>query len=140
MNIFGFLTIKSEISCLYSDSTVRQALEKMDSHKYSVIPMIDGEGKYAGTLSEGDLLRYIKNDCDFDINKGENVMIQDIERYRSYKALDINSSIEELLDLSMEQNFIPIVDDRNVFIGIVKRKTILNYFKTEMLTSLEKFK
>lgn len=140
MNIFGFLTIKSEISCLYSDSTVRQALEKMDSHKYSVIPMIDKDGKYAGTVSEGDLLRFIKNDCDFDINKGEDEIIEKIEKHRSYKALDISSSIEELLDLSMDQNFIPIVDDRNVFIGIVKRKTILNYFKKEMLSSLEKFK
>jgi len=102
--------------------------------------MIDNDGKYAGTLSEGDLLRYIKNDCDFDITKGEDITIQQIERYRSYKALDINSSIEELIDLSMDQNFIPIVDDRSVFIGIVKRKTILSYFKSEMLSSFEKFK
>lgn len=102
--------------------------------------MIDKDGKYAGTVSEGDLLRFIKNDCDFDINKGEDELIEKIEKHRSYKALDIGSSIEELLDLSMDQNFIPIVDDRNVFIGIVKRKTILNYFKKEMLSSLEKFK
>ena len=140
MNIFGFLTLKKEVSFLDSSSTVRQALEKMDNHKYSIIPIISKDGDYVGTLSEGDLLRFIKNDCDFNINKGEDTCILDIERYRSYKELDISSSIEELLTLSMDQNFIPIVDDRKKFIGIVKRKTLLEYFSNNIKESFQKFK
>lgn len=139
MNIFGFLTLKKEVSFLDSSSTVRQALEKMDNHKYSIIPIISKDGDYVGTLSEGDLLRFIKNDCDFNINKGEDTCILDIERYRSYKELDISSSIEELLTLSMDQNFIPIVDDRKKFIGIVKRKTLLEYFSNNIKESFQKF-
>lgn len=137
MNIFSFLTLKSEISYLYSDSTIRQALEKMDCHKYNVIPVITRDGDYVGTLSEGDLLRYIKNDCNFDIIKGENTRIDSIEKYRSYKKLSITSSGEDLLTLLKDQNFIPIVDDRNKFIGILKRKTILEYASNSILASLK---
>ncbi len=140
MNIFNFLTLKKEVSFLDSDSTIRQALEKMDNHKYNIIPLINKEGDYIGTLSDGDLLRYVKNKCNFNISIAENTKILDIDRYRSYKELDISSSIEELMRLSMDQNFIPIVDDRKKFIGIVKRKTLLEYYSKKFKNSIENIK
>ena len=36
--------------------------------------------------------------------------------------------IEELLMRAMNQNFIPVVDDRNLFIGIVTRKDVIKHF------------
>ena len=53
---YFFLKPKSNIAYIYDHYTLRQALEKMKYYGYSAIPMIDAEGKYAGTVSEGDLL------------------------------------------------------------------------------------
>lgn len=127
MNIFSFMVPKTMIKFLENDATVRQALEKMDFYKFSVVPLLDKQGKYLGTISEGDLLSYIKNDCYFELKKGEDVNVFSIPRYRSYQALNVNGTFEEMVSLSMEQNFIPLVDDRNTFIGIVPRKRILEY-------------
>ncbi len=127
MNIFDFFTPKALTYYLFDDSTIRQALEKFDKHKFSVIPLIDRQGKYITSVSEGDILRYIKNDAAFDIKKAEHIFVRDIEKYRSYQALDLRVSMERVIELALEQNFIPLVDDKNAYIGILKRKAILEY-------------
>ena len=137
MNIFPFMTLKADTKFLLDTFTLRQALEKMEFYRYSVIPLLDDSGRYIGTLSEGDLLRYIKKDLDFDLTKGEDVKIADITRYRSYKPLSLESTLEDLIELAMEQNFIPILDDRGVFMGIIRRRTILEYCKKELHDSLK---
>lgn len=132
MYILHFLTPKANTSFLEYDSTIRQALEKFDYHKYSVVPLIDEEGRYISTLSEGDLLRFIKNDNNFDISVAENKSIKEIKPYRPYKAISINSDIDEVIKLSLSQNFIPIIDDRGTYIGIIKRKDIIEYMMQNM--------
>ena len=99
MNIFSFMVPKTMTKFLESDATIRQALEKMDFYKFSVVPLLDKYGRYLGTISEGDLLSFIKNDCSFDLKKGEDIQVMNITRYRS----------------------------RDTFIGIVPRKRILEY-------------
>lgn len=126
MNIFEFLTPKANTFYLPSDSTIRQALEKFDTYKFSVVPLIDDNGAYVSTLSVGDILRYIKNNCNFDISMAENNRVDKLEKYRPYIALPISTPVEEIIKLSLEQNFVPIIDDRGMFIGIIKRKTIID--------------
>lgn len=133
MNIFNFLTPKSATFFLDYDSTLRQTLEKFDVHKFSVVPLIDEKGKYIATISEGDILRFIKNNCKFDIRVAESVKICDIEKHRPYVALPVDTPLDEVFKLSLDQNFVPIVDDRGVYIGIIKRKTIIDHlFNTEL--------
>lgn len=127
MNIFDFFTPKSLTFYLYEDSTIRQAIEKFDKHKFSVIPIIDKQGKYLTSISEGDILRYIKNDANFDIRRAEHTPVMDIDKYRAYRALDLSVPTSEILALALEQNFVPLVDDQNAYIGILKRKAILEY-------------
>lgn len=126
-SILNFLIPKQQTFYLEADSTIRQVLEKFDAHKFSVVPLIDENGVYVTTISEGDILRFIKNICNFNQSLAETVKIDNIEIYRPYKTLPITASMEEVINLSLEQNFIPLVDDRNVFIGIIKRKEVIKY-------------
>ena len=131
MNIFTILTPKIQTDFIKSDSTIRQALEIFDFHKFNVVPLVDEEGKYVSTLSEGDILRYIKNEAKFDLEKAENEKIFNIEKYRSYEAITIDSSFDDILQLAINQNFVPIVDDRGMYIGIIKRKDIIEKYIKE---------
>jgi CBS domain-containing protein len=126
-NLLQFITPKADVVFIFENMTVRQALEKMDYNKYSVVPVIDEQGLYLGTISEGDLLRFIKNENSFNISKAESIKINKIPTYRSYKASSINAPITDIFNLSISQNFVPLTDDRGVFIGIIKRATILNF-------------
>ena len=101
--------------------------EVLEFHGYSAIPLLDKEGKYIGTITEGDLLWYLK-DHDFpDIYQLEDISITDIERKRDNNAVNIQVSMEELFEKATNQNFVPVVDDNNVFIGIITRKDIILY-------------
>lgn len=56
VNILFFLTPKSDVAYIFEDETLRQTLEKMEHRKFSCIPLLSLDGKYKGTISEGDLL------------------------------------------------------------------------------------
>ncbi len=126
-NIFEYLVPKNSTSYLNQETTVRQALEKFDYHKFSVVPIISNDGDYIGSISEGDLLRFIKNVHNFNLKEGEKFTLKDISLYRSYKPLTVDATIEEIMVLSLDQNFIPVLDDRHKYIGIIKRRTIIQY-------------
>ena len=82
MNILFFLTPKSDVAYIYEDETLRQTVEKMEHRKFSCIPILNKEGKYTGTISEGDLLWGIKllNISSTDLKEMENVSIMAIPR------------------------------------------------------------
>lgn len=127
MNLFEYFTPKSETYYLDSDATIRQALEKFDYHKFSVLPLVDPDGKFVSTVSVGDILRYIKNKAGFDIGTAETELVINIDRYRPYSACTTDVPLDEVMRLALEQNFVPVVDDRGSYIGIIKRRAILNY-------------
>lgn len=127
MNIAFFLTPKNEVIYEYLDATMRQVIERMEHHGYTAVPLIDKEGKYMGTLTEGDLLWKLKNTPDLNFRNSENIRVKDIQRKRKHKSVSINSDVENLISLATSQNFVPVVDDEGIFIGIIKRSDIINY-------------
>jgi len=127
MNIAFFLTPKNQLVYEKPTSTMRQALERMEYHRYTSIPLINEKGNYVGTLTEGDLLWKLKNTPNLSFNDTNKILISDIPMHICNKAVLINSNIESLISLAKDQNFVPVVDDNNVFIGIIKRSDIITY-------------
>ena len=125
MNILFFLTPKSEVAYIYEDYTMRQVLEKMEYHRYSSIPIINKDGKYIGTITEGDLLWTLKNRFNLDLTVIEDIPITDVNRRKDNKPVYIDANIEDLISTSMNQNFVPVIDDKDTFIGIIKRRDII---------------
>ena len=117
MNILFFLTPKEDVAHVEETDTMRQVLEKMEHHGYTAIPLLSVEGKYIGTITEGDLLWFLKDRNFPDLKL----------RRRDNQAVKIDESMENLFDKVMNQNFVPVVDDKRVFIGIVTRKDVLAY-------------
>ncbi len=122
-NIAYFLIPKSNVAFLYEDFTIRQALEKMKFHGYSAIPVITREGKYICTVSEGDFLRYVLSE-EYEKNKGYSPLT-DILDNKKYPPVKITSTVDTLLERACNQNFIPVIDDADIFVGIVTRKAIM---------------
>ena len=142
MNIAFFITPKSNVTYLYDDYTVRQCLEKMRFHGYSAIPVINRQGHYVGTISEGDLLwRLIGGDKEdqhvIDLKGTEEIHISDVLRLDRTPPARITATDEELLAKAMDQNFIPVINDEDVFIGIVTRRTVMRYFADKLAAAEE---
>ncbi len=128
MNILFFLTPKSEVAYIYEDETLRQALEKMEYHKYAAVPVINKRGKYVGTITEGDMLWGIKNKFSLSLKEAERETIQAIDRRSDNHPVYADSKMEDLIGKALNQNFVPVVDDQKNFIGIITRKDIIRYF------------
>ena len=127
MNILRFIIPKSLVEYITDESTVRQALEKMRYHRYAAIPVIDREGKYIGTLRNDDILNYFIDRGGFDFRSAERAGVVNIISSSYVKPVYHNASMNELIERVKEHNFVPVVDDRGCFIGIILRRDILNY-------------
>ena len=133
MNIAYFLTPKQETAYLYDDYTIRQALEKMRAHGYTRIPVISRGGKYETVVGEGDFLWYmldLGNSAGISMHGAEELKLKNIlekESRRPYRPVRITAARDELVELAMNQNFVPVTDDDGTYIGIVTRRNILKY-------------
>lgn len=123
--MISLLTPKAQVAYLYDDYTVRQGLEKLRAHGYTAIPVLARDGSYVGTVSEGDFLWYILDRNDNSLRTQEKLPLKKVMRKTFNPAVSIRVTMEELLDRAMRQSFIPVVDDRGAFVGIVTRQTIM---------------
>ena len=59
MNIIKIMTPKALTVFLHTGDTVRQGLELLRQHGYTAIPVLNDQGEYLGSITEGDFLRHI---------------------------------------------------------------------------------
>ena len=126
-NILFFLTPKALCSFVYDDFTIRQALEKMESAGYAALPILTKNGEYRGTITEGDLLWALKNICYMDMRQAEARRIMEIARRKDNVPVRVTTSMQDLVSRASSQNYVPVVDDKDAFIGIVTRGAIIKY-------------
>ena len=132
MNLLFFLTPKATCCYLYADYTLRQAMERMEHSGYSALPILTREGTYCGTLTEGDLLWAMKNLCYMDMRQAEARRIMEISRRRDNVPVRETTSMQDLLERASTQNYVPVVDDKDAFIGIIPRRAIIKYCQQQL--------
>ncbi|MCD8018474.1 MAG: CBS domain-containing protein [Clostridiales bacterium] len=124
MNILFYLLPKNEVTYIEQDDLVARALRIIHKNGYQAVPVVDREGHYVGTVSEGDFLWDLIEDYHMDMEAMRKTRVSGIRKRWDYKAVSIDANMAELDEYIMNQNFVPVVDGRNVFIGIVTRKEI----------------
>lgn len=138
MNILFFLTPKTNVEYIYDDFSLRQTIEKMEHHKYTAIPVLNRRGNYVGTITEGDILRVLKDKYSLNLQDAEDFPIRQIPRRWHNNPVNINCNVEDLFLTAMRQNFVPVADDEGKFIGIITRKDILDYCFQNLKKSKDK--
>ncbi|AIQ53531.1 CBS domain-containing protein [Paenibacillus sp. FSL R7-0331] len=128
MEISAFLLPKDQVAFITSSMSMLEAIEQLEQHYYSAIPIIDHEGKYAGTLAEGDLLWKLKNTAGLGFANMHEVKVSDIQLHVHNESVYIKAQMEDMLTLAADQNFVPVVDGTGVFLGIIRRKDIIEYY------------
>ena len=130
MNIIEFIKPVGEVEFVYEDQTLLEALDKMEGPRFTSIPILKRDGGYAGTITEGDLLWFMRRKLDFQLKKADRVRVSDIPRHRDYEPVRLSANMDELIIKASNENFVPVLNENGKFVGIVTRKTILNYFFT----------
>lgn len=132
MNIASFLLPKAEVAFLRDDMTLRQGLEKLRRSGFTAVPVVDIEDRYVGVASEGDFLWNMIDEGEprdtVSLKAAEHRRVRDILQGGKVQAVCIDTAMEDLLERAEHQNFVPVIDDRSVFIGIITRSEIIRYF------------
>ena len=132
MNVAFFLVPKAEVAYVYEKDLLPQALERMKTSGYTAIPVLTEDNLYVGSVSEGDFLwHFLQKPGLPPLPEGDRTCVRDIMRPDRNPPVQITAGIPELLRRAEGQNFIPVVDDRNVFIGIVRRSEIIHYYTAD---------
>jgi len=73
----------------------------------------------------------MKNTGNLDFQHTNEVSLQDVPLHSSNEAIAVNSEIEAIVSTLLEQNFVPVVDDSGVFIGIIRRREVIQWLSEE---------
>ncbi|MDR0947255.1 MAG: CBS domain-containing protein [Ruminococcus sp.] len=123
---------KSDVAYLYNTENVADCIDKIKAHGYTAIPVITTDGMYVGAASNGDYLRFILEKNTLDPAVLSKTSVGDIIKSADYRPVKITAKIGELFERITEQNFVPVTDDRGVFIGIITRRDILKYLNEKL--------
>lgn len=130
MNISNFLTPKMYVVTLSGDMSVSEALERMRESGYTALPVLSADDRYLKTVNEGDLLWKIydlaeKGATKADFLRYRRTKLKDIPIRKVNPPVRIMTNVETLIGTVMNQNFVPVVDDRDYFVGIVTRRHVI---------------
>ena len=130
LSIVHLLTPKGVTVFLYDDDTVRNGMHTFQHYGYTSVPVINRHGGYMGCITEGDFLRYVmKNGT--DPAAMENTHIGDIMRPNFGWAVQMHASTQEVVDIALKENYVPVIDDRGILCGIITRKSVIEYLASE---------
>ncbi len=134
MNILFCLTPKNDVDIIYDDASLFKAMQVMEQRNYYELPLVSRQdGSFIGTISAGDILGCIKENFNLSLKDSADFPVRNVKRIRDYKAVKGNAAIEDIIEVILSQNFVPVVDDDNTFIGIVTRGDIIKYMHGKYL-------
>lgn len=127
MNIAKIMIPKVSTVFLHESDTVRQGLERFTLYGYTAVPVLNDQEQYIGSVTEGDFLRHLLAVHTTDWKEQEHHSIGSILRRDFCPALPIDASFSQMLDVTLNQNFVPIVDGRGMLCGILTRRRVIEY-------------
>ena len=119
-DIIAFRADKNQIIYVKPEDTLSTAFNRMNNSDISQLPILEEE-KLIGMITENDILHHCTN------NKGFEKKVSDCMQ-ENYVSLQINSSLDDLIELLKENNIAIILNDKK-FVGIITRIDLLAYLK-----------
>ncbi len=119
-DVIAFRADKNQIIYVNPDDTLATAFNRMNNSDISQLPVLKEE-KLIGMITETDILNHCRNQKGFEKSVSECMQ-------KNYKSLEINSSLDDLIELLKENN-IAIILNKEKFVGIITKIDLLAYLK-----------
>lgn len=135
INIAQIMMPKVMTVCICENDTVRQGMEVFQRYGYTAIPVVGEDGKYRGSVTEGDFWRHMCRIGTTDKKVQESYRIRDIIRPDFCEPLSIDADLQAVVDTALKQNFTPIIDGRGCLSGIITRQILIRYLANLVVES-----
>lgn len=125
MNALRLMLSKDKVTYLYAECPLQEAMTLFTESGYSAVPVIENNGAYIGTVCDKDFLKCYSSP---ELKKRmKRLTLRDIIVKDWIIPINVYTDVDDVLLLSMNQNFLPVVDDDEIFIGIITRKAIIQF-------------
>ena len=111
MNILFYLVPKEDVVFVHDDDTVADAMKTMEKYRFTSVPVLAEDGTYVGSITEGDILFGLRDLGALSVSRMEVILVRQLPRQRDNEPVNINCTMEQLIQTAMKQNFIPVIDD-----------------------------
>lgn len=126
VSIVGLMKPKNAVTYILKDDSIGMALDVFKKSGFATIPVVDSDDVYVGTVSEGDLLRYICYNGMANVNEDTVESIVNVKRNPAVSDIADSSAIVQGI---LSQNFLSMVDEAGHFIGIITRKDVIKFLR-----------
>lgn len=125
LNVLFFLTPKSDVIYIFDDYKITKVMDIMEETGYTALPIIDRQGHYVGTLTEGDILWTMRKNPELNLDCIGEIVVSNMQRKTEIEPVRGSADMIDLIKIALKQNYVPVVDDNNIFIGIITRQDII---------------
>jgi CBS domain-containing protein len=116
---------KDSIVTVHPDWTLERALLRLTRSGYSSVPVINSENQVEGLISKTLILDFM--------SENQNINYNDLPLFQVHQAMNKNymgiwenTPLSFALELMIDRSYVPIIDQKNMFVGILTRQAVLS--------------
>lgn len=119
-----FLVPADNVATVLYSHPLEHALLVLSKVGYAKIPVLDSEDHLVGLISLANIVDKMMGLTGFDMNQIEGLTVADVMEV-NVPTIQNKDDLEDILHLLVQGSFLPVVNEENVFEGIITRKEIL---------------
>ncbi|CCI84992.1 cystathionine beta-synthase (CBS) domain protein [Lactobacillus pasteurii DSM 23907 = CRBIP 24.76] len=124
----AFLIPATRIAFVQEDNPLYHAFLILTKVKYSKIPVLDKDHKVVGLLSLSMITDKMLTTSEISIDPLNQLKVKDVMQTKFDKINFVQTTLETQLHLLIDNAFLPVVDDRGVFQGLLTRREWIKAF------------
>lgn len=113
-----------KVASVRTENNLLHALTLLSSLGYSSVPVLDMEGRYKGQITLALIISGIKAIPTYDWESLQTRQVSEVMDDKPGVVTE-RAELEDVLHQLVQNNYVSVVDDKGMFVGIVTRKGLL---------------
>lgn len=119
-----FIVPADNVATLLYTHPLEHALLILSTVGYAKIPVLDTDDRLIGLVSLANIVEKMMGLTGFDYGLLSNLTVADVMEV-NVPTVQHSEDLEDILHLLVDASFLPVVDEQQIFRGIITRKEIL---------------
>jgi CBS domain-containing protein len=112
------------IITVHPDWTLERAMLKLIRSGYTSVPVINSNNQVEGLISKTLILDFMSENQHIKYNDLPHFTVHEAMN-KNYMGIWENTPLSFALELMISRSYVPIIDTKNTFIGILTRQSVL---------------
>ncbi|MGQ5708524.1 cyclic-di-AMP-binding protein CbpB [Lactobacillus sp. PSON] len=124
----AFLIPASRIAFVQENNPLYHAFLILTKVKYSKIPVLDDKHRVVGLIALAMITDKMLETDEISIDPLNDLKVKDVMQHDFPKINFVETTLEKQLHLLIDNPFLPVVDSKNVFQGLITRREWIKAF------------